>query len=60
MSNFEYFPLVWMFSNATSLKQIENLLKEALRFLYSNCQLQYEELLVKANSSIMNVKRLII
>ena len=33
-----------MFSNATSLKKIENLQKRALRFLYNNYQLTYEEL----------------
>ena len=58
MSSFNYCPLVWMFSNATSLKKIENLQKRALRFLYNNYQLTYEELLDKANSSTMNVKRL--
>ena len=58
MSNFNYFSLVWMFSSATSLKKIENLQKRALRFLYNNYQLTYEELLDKANSSTMNVKRL--
>ena len=58
MSNFNYCPLVWMFSNATSLKKIENLKKRALRFLYKNYQLTYEELLDKANISTMNVKRL--
>ena len=58
MSNFNYCPLVWMFSNATSLKKIENLQKRALRFLYNNYQLTHEELLDKANSSTMNVKRL--
>ena len=47
-----------MFSNATSLKKIENLQKRALRFLYNNYQLTYEQLLDKANSSAMNVKRL--
>ena len=50
---------VWMFSNATSLlKKIENLQKRALRFLYNNYQLTYEEMLDKANRSTMNVKRL--
>ena len=58
MSNFNYCPLVWTFSKATSLKKIENLQKIALRFLYNNYQLPYEELLNKANSSTMNVKRL--
>ena len=47
-----------MFSKATSLKKIENLQKIALRFLYNNYQLTYAELLGKANSSTMNVKRL--
>ena len=32
--------------------------KRALRFLYNNYQLTYEELLDKANSSTMNVKRI--
>ena len=32
--------------------------KKALSFLYNNYQLSYEELLDKANSSTMNVKRL--
>ena len=58
MSNFNYCPLVWMFSNATSLKKLENLLKRALRFLYNNYQLTYEELLDETNRSTMNVKRL--
>ena len=57
MSNFNCCPLVWIFSNATSLKKIENLQKRALRFLYNNNQLTYEELLDRANSSTMNVKR---
>ena len=42
----------------TSLKKIENLQNIALRFLYNKYQLLYEELLDKAKSSIMNVKRL--
>ena len=58
MSSFNYCPLVWMFSNATSLKKIENLKIRALRFLYNNYHLTYKELLDKANSSTKNVKRL--
>ena len=56
MSNFNHCPLVWMFSNATSLKKIENLQKRALRFRYKNYQLSYEKLLDKAKNSTMNVK----
>ena len=58
MSNFNYCPLVWMFSNAKSLKKSGNLQKRALRFLYNNYQLSYEELLHNANSSTINIKRL--
>ena len=45
-----------MFSNATSLKKIENSPKRALRLLYSNYQLSYEELLDKANSSVIMLR----
>ena len=58
MSNLYYCLLVWIFSNAKSLKRIGNLQKAALRFLYNNYQLSYEELLYKVKSSTMNVKRL--
>ena len=58
MSNFNYCPLVYMFSDATSLKKIENLHKRGLTFIYNNYQLLYKELLGKANNSAMNVKRL--
>ena len=34
MTNFIYSPLVWLFSAAISLKEIENLQKEPLRFSY--------------------------
>ena len=36
MANFNYCPLVWIFSSASSLKKIENLKKKALRFLYND------------------------
>ena len=49
MRNFNYWPLVWMFSNATSLQKIQNLQKRALRFLCNNYQLSHKELLGKAN-----------
>ena len=42
MANFNYCPLVWMFSNAVSLKKIENLQKRALRILYKSYNKPYE------------------
>ena len=43
-SNFNYAPLVWLFSNGTSLKKIDKLQERAL-------------LLDKTNNSKMNIKR---
>ena len=58
MADFNYCPLVWMFSNAVSLKKIENLQKQALSFLYKSYNTSYEDLLLKSGFSSMNVKRL--
>ena len=58
MANFNYCPLVWMFSSASSLKKIENLQKRALRFLYNDYEILYEKLLLKSDRPIMNVNRL--
>ena len=58
MANFNYCPLVWMFSSASSLKKIENFQKRALRFLYINYEISYKELLLKSDRATMNVNRL--
>ena len=58
LANFNYCPLVWMFSNAVSLKKIKNLQKRALEFLYKSYNTSYEDLLLKSGFSSMNVKRL--
>ena len=41
MANFNYCPLVWMLSNTSSLKKIENLQKRALSFLYNDHEISY-------------------
>ena len=48
VSNFNYGPLVWIFSTAKSLNKIESLQKRALRFLYNDYSISYEDLLEKA------------
>ena len=58
MANFSYYPLVWMFSSVSSLKKIENLQKRALRFLYNDYEISYDELLLKLDRVTMNVNRL--
>ena len=58
MENFNYCPLVWMFPSASSLKKIENLQKRALRYLYNDYEISYEEFLLISNRATMNVNRL--
>ena len=58
ISNFNYCPLVRMFSTAKSLNKIESLQKRALRFLYNDYSISYEGLLEKAGKIKMNVYRL--
>ena len=58
MANFNYCPLVWMSPSASSLKKIENLQKRALRFLYNDYEISYEESLLKSGRATMNVNRL--
>ena len=57
-SSFNYCPLVWMFSSAKPLNKVESLQKRALRFLYEDYVLSYEELLEKAEKETMKVNRL--
>ena len=58
MANFNYCPLIWMFSSVSSLKKIENLQKRAIKFLYNDYEISYEELLLKSDIATMNVNRL--
>ena len=57
-SNFNYCPLVWMFSSAKSLNKVESLQKRALRFLYDNYDSSYESILKISGKSTVNVNRL--
>ena len=57
-SNFNYCPLVWMFSSAKSVNKVESLQKRALRFLYDSYDSPYESILKLAGKSTMNVNRL--
>ena len=51
ISNFNYCPLVWMFSSPQSLNKIENLQKQTLRFLYDDIEASYGHLLSKGGKS---------
>ena len=43
-SNFNYFPLVWIFFSAKSLSKVESLQKSVLGFLYDNYYSSYESI----------------
>ena len=58
ISNFNYCPLVWIFSTAKPLNKIESLQNRALRFLYNDYLISYEGLLEKAGKTKMSVNRL--
>ena len=49
-SQFSYCPLVWMFHNRQLNNRINRLHERALRLVYKNSQLSFEELLKKDNS----------
>ena len=49
MSNFNYCPLIWMFTSKTSLSKLENIQKRALRFVLDDYQSDYNDLLQNAN-----------
>ena len=59
-SNFNYCPLVWMFSSKRSLNKIENLQKQALRFVLDDCTCSYELFLEKSGKYIyINISPLV-
>ena len=56
-SNFNYCPLIWMFSSAKSLNKIESLQKRALRHPYSDYEPPYDTLLAKSGKVAMKASR---
>ena len=56
-SNFNYCPLVRMFSSKRSLNKIKNLQKRALRFVLDDYTSSYELLLEKSGKPTMNLAR---
>ena len=58
LSNFNYCPLAWMLSCVKCLNKIENLQKRALRFMLSDYESSYDELLRLSGSCAINVRNL--
>ena len=49
MSNFNYCPVIWMFTSKTSLSKLENIQRRALRFVLDDYQTGYPDLLQNTN-----------
>ena len=49
MSDFNYCPVIWIFTSKTSLFKLENIQKRALRFVLDDFQTGYTDLLQNAN-----------
>ena len=57
LSQFNYCPLVWHFCGKGSLHKIEKIHETALRFIYSDNISEYLDLLEKANTTTLYLKR---
>ena len=49
ISNFNYCPVVWLFTSKSALSKLENIQKRALRFVLNDYETDYNDLLTKAN-----------
>ena len=57
-ANFNYYPLIWHFSPAKSVRKIERIQVIALRILYNDFESDYEVLLKQSGKCTMEVRRL--
>ena len=58
LSNFKYCPVTWHFCSEKNTKKMEKIQERALRFIYDDYVLNYEELLEKSKMSSLKVRRL--
>ena len=58
MSNFNYCPIVWMFTSKKWLKKKNRLLKNALRFVLNDYQSNNHDLLNKSDATGMTLRLL--
>ena len=58
MSNFNYCPIVWMFTSKKSLEKIENIKKRALRFVLNDYQSNYHDLLNNSEATGIKIMKI--
>lgn len=58
LSNFNYCPLTWSFTNETNLKKLEKIQERALRFIYHDKSSSYEDLLEQSGFPSLKIRRM--
>ena len=58
MSNFNYFPLIWMHHGKTSSNRMDRVRKRALRILQNDFSLPFEVLLTRTDERKVHIKNL--
>ena len=58
LSNFNYYPLAWHFCSESNSKKLKKIQERALRFVYDDFKSTYEELLNKANTPFLHIRRI--
>ena len=58
LSNFNFCPLAWHFCSKTNTKKLEKIQERALRFIYSDYDSTYEQLLIIANVPSLYIRRM--
>ena len=58
MSNFNFCPIVWNFCGSVQIRKMEKIQERALRFVFNDPNSEYMELLQKANSDMLHLKRI--
>jgi hypothetical protein len=58
LSNFNYCPVTWHFYSEKNTKKMEKIQERALKFIYNDYVLNYEELLEKSKMPSLKVRRL--
>ena len=57
LAHFNYCPLVWYFTSAEQINNMEKIQERALRFITDDYSSSYEKLLNDSNTSTMAIKR---
>ena len=58
LSNFNYCPLVWLFSSCESIRKIEKIQKRCIRIILNDYVSDYETLLCNIDKPTMEIRRL--